>query len=430
MSSGLAGASSYALRESALLKPITASTRRQKIILFPLGCLLSHVGRLIEVGKALRARGHEVVFAGEHPDDPRSKLGMAERAGFRWVYAQEPDYRYAWDRFVKYGWTATAYDLLRHQHWAPLDQILQSQIDLIEREQPDLVVGDATISVSTAAHITGIPAAGVMNGYAADFVGPRSLFMPLIHAWDATALRWIRRRVYRKHAVRQLGGLRLLRNTPLLSPDLPGLYPPPDGWPHWHTVGPIFFEPDVPMPDWFDELGDETPNVYITMGSTGILDTFLRRSFEALGRLPYRFVVTTGGQASEETLAMAPANFRLTRYAPGSKLLERCQALIFHGGNGSMYQALAAGVPMIALPSHLEQVFNFRPILNQGFGAQFSPRKVHGAKLASTLVRMMEEPACRAAAGRYSKQVRASDGPGQAAELLERIALARVPAGA
>lgn len=415
-------------RVSALPEPLCG--RRQKIILFPLGCLLSHVGRLIEIGKALRARGHEVVFAGERPDDPRSKLSMAEKAGFRWTYAMEPDYRYAWDRFVKYGWTATAYDLLRHQSWAPLDRILQSQIDLIEREQPDLVVGDATISVSAAAHITGIPAAGVMNGYASEFVGPTSMFTPLIHAWDATSLRWIRRRVYRKYGVRQLGGLQLLRQTPLLSPDLPGLYPPPKSWPHWRTVGPIFSEPDVPLPAWYDELSDGTPNVYITMGSTGILDTFLQRTYAVLARLPYRFVVTTGGQASPYTLAQAPANFRITRYAPGSKLLERCQALVFHGGNGSMYQGLAAGVPMIALPSHLEQVYNFKPILRNGFGAQFSPRRVRGDRLARTLVRMMEDASCREAASRFSLQVRTSNGPARAAEELERIALARMPAGA
>lgn len=430
MSSTVAAASPVQRQEHGYALPEPICGRRQKIILFPLGCLLSHVGRLVEIGKALRERGHEVVFAGEHPDDPRSKLSMAERAGFRWAYAMEPDYRYAWDRFVKYGWTATAYDLMRHQTWAPLDRILQSQIDLIEREQPDLVVGDATISVSTAAHITGIPAAGVMNGYAAGFVGPASIFTPMIHAWDATLLRWIRRRVYRKYPVRQMGGLRLLRKTPLLSPDLPGLYSPPRSWPNWKTVGPIFSEPDVPMPEWYEEMFDDTPNVYITMGSTGILDTFLRRTYEALSQLPYRFVVTTGGQASEATLAQAPPNFRITRYASGSKLLERCQALVFHGGNGSMYQGLSAGVPMIALPSHLEQVYNFKPILRNGFGAQFSPRKVRGEKLARTLVRMMEDGACREAASRFSMQVRASDGPARAAEELERIALARTPAGA
>ena len=430
MSSTLAAVSPAHSREHASAPSEPLCGQRQKIILFPLGCLLSHVGRLVEIGKALRARGHEVVFAGEHPDDPRSKLGMAQRAGFRCTYAMEPDYRYAWDRFVKYGWTATAYDLMRHQTWAPLDRILQSQIDLIEREQPNLVVGDATISVSTAAHITGIPAAGVMNGYAAGFVGPGSIFTPLIHAWDATLLRWIRRRVYRKYPVRQLGGLRLLRRIPLLSPDLPGLYTPPASWPHWQTVGPIYSEPDVPLPDWYDELHDDTPNVYITMGSTGILDTFLRRTYNALGALPYRFVVTTGGQASEETLARAPANFRITRFAPGSKLLERCQALVFHGGNGSMYQGLAAGVPMIALPSHLEQVYNFKPILQHGFGAQFSPRNVRGERLARTLVRMMEDTSCREAASRFSMQVRASNGSARAAEVLESIALARKPAGA
>lgn len=406
------------------------SQRPLKFIMFPLGWLLAHTGRLIEIGKVLRARGHEVVFAGDDPNHPRSKMGMARDAGFRLAYAREPNHPYAWDRFIRYGWTITAWDLLWHRRWAPLDEILEGQVRLLLDERPDMIVGDGTISVSTAAYICGIPAAGVMNAYAARFVSPTSIFMPMIKVWDTLHLSGIRRPIYRKYGRKPVNALRLLNAVPLISPDLEGFYDTPKGWPQWHMVGPIINEPDVPLPDWYAELGDGRPNVYVTMGSTGMLDTFLRRSFGWLAKMPYRFLVTTAGQVSDEVLAMAPRNFRIATYAPGSKLLERSQALIFHGGNGTMYQGLAAGVPMIALPCHLEQDICAEIVVKRRVGLAFKPWRVTGRRLTEALNRIIEEPAFRENAQRYSAEVRNANGAERAADILETAAREGKPAGA
>jgi UDP:flavonoid glycosyltransferase YjiC (YdhE family) len=401
-----------------------------KFILFPLGWLLAHVTRLMEIGYVLRARGHEVIFAGEDPDKaPRSRMGLARDAGFRTVYAREPNFPYAWDRFEKHGWLASAWDILTHEQWAPLDRILESQLEVIDREKPDMIVGDATISVSTAAYIAGIPAAGLMNGYNDQFYRPTSIFKPLIHLLDASRLAPQRLRVYRKRGVKPVNALRLLRSIPLISPDLPGLYDPPRSFANWHMVGPFLAQPPVGKPEWWDELDDGQTNIYVTMGSTGIIDTFLLRTFDALAKTPYRYLLTTAGQASEEVLARAPSNFRIAKYAPGNELLQHCRGLIFHGGNGTMYQALAAGVPMIALPSHLEQQLAFKVALKRGFGLQLAPRTVTGEQLVRTLRRILEEPSFRENAQRYSEAVKNARGPEAAADIIERTAREGRPAG-
>ncbi len=404
--------------------------RRLKFVFFPLGWLLAHVTRLVEIAKVLEARGHEVVFAGEDPDlHPRSRMGMARKAGFRLVRAQEPNFPYAWDRFERHGWLASAWDVLAHRHWAPLDEILESQIRVIEAEQPDMVVADATISVTTAAYITGVPAAAVMNGYNTRFTHPLSIFMPLIHLMDASRLEPIRRRVYRRYGVKPVNAIRLLRSVPLMSPDLPDLYRIPRRFPNWQMVGPILAQPPVDPPEWWDELDDGRTNVYFTMGSTGILDTVLERTYDALGRTPYRFLLTTAGMASPEILARAPSNFRIATYAPGNELLERCHALVFHGGNGTMYQALAAGVPMIGLPSHLEQRLNFESARKHGFGIELSPRRVDGRKLVRAIERILEHPEYRNNARRFSADVRSLSGAKNAADIIERTAVEGKPAG-
>jgi UDP:flavonoid glycosyltransferase YjiC (YdhE family) len=403
---------------------------RLKFVFFPLSWVLAHVGRTVEIAKSLRAAGHEVVFAGEDPSHPRSKLHLATAAGFRVVHVREPRQHWAWDRFEKYGWAVSVWDSLQAQKWAPLDAILEDTLRVVEEEQPDMIIGDGSIAVSTAAHIAGIPAAGVMNAYNTHFIKPGSFYRYLIKAWDKLILSRIRNRVYRKRNVRQVNAIRLLQSIPLISPDLPEFIESTGGFEKWHSVGPVVFEPPAPLPDWYDVLDDGTINVYITMGSTGLMDQFLRRVYPSLEKTPYRFLVTSGGQVSDETAALAPANFRFTKYAPGSAILKHCQAMIFHGGNTSMYQALAAGVPMIGLPSHLEQEVCFRIALKHGFGKQYAPRKVSGDELVRGLDDLIHDPQYRQAARRYVPLVRNSQGARQAAEILIETALQGEAAGA
>ncbi|MCC6489183.1 MAG: hypothetical protein IT364_16910 [Candidatus Hydrogenedentes bacterium] len=405
------------------------SIRPLKIVFFPLGYVLAHISRCLEIGKELRARGHEVVFAGDDSSHPRSRLHLAKEAGFRLERVREPFHPYGWDRFVRHGWTASAVDLIRLGNWVPLQGIIEDQVELMRKEKPDLVVGDASISVSTAAYIARTPAACIMNAYASHFLSPQSPFHLIIPWYDRFLLAPKRKGAYEKFGVKPLDALSLLRSIPLISPDLPELYDPPSYFPHYHTVGPIWAEHPGPLPDWIGELEDGTPNVYVTMGSTGLLDAFLRRTFPVLGKAPYRFIVTTGGQASEETVRSAPANFRITRYAPGTEILKRSQALIFHGGNGTMYQALLAGVPMISLPSHLEQDVITRIAVSKGFCIRMKARRVSPQRLLENLKEVAENPSYREAARRFSEPIRAANGVARAADVLEQWAREGKPAG-
>lgn len=392
--------------------------RPLKIVFFPLTWVLAHVGRCVEIGKTLRAQGHEVVFAGDNPDHPKSRLSHASKRGFRTVHVKEPNWPYAWERFQERGAALSVWDFLNHQHWAPLDEIVEDIIRVAREEEADLIVGDASVGVTTAGHILGIPAAGVLNAYNSHFYRPFSIYRTAIEVCDRLCWARIRGRVYKKHGVKPVNALQLLKQTPLLSPDLEEFHAPHGSFPHWHPVGPLVSEPPFPLPDWYDEISDGTPNVYITMGSTGLLEPLLRRSYAALAKAPYRFIVTTGGQVSEEGMALAPDNFRFATYAPGSKLLEHSSAVVFHGGNGTMYQALAAGVPMIALPSHLEQIVGMRVLKREGFGLMGNSRRITGEKLLQEIQQLIENPKYRANAWRFRNAVSHSNGAALGAGIL------------
>ncbi len=404
---------------------LTGNARKPlKIVVFPLCWVLAHVGRTIEIAKVLRRRGHEVVFAGENPDHPMSRLSHASKHGFRTTRVKEPNWPWAWDRFEKRGGMVALHDLIRHQDWAPLEVIIEDIIRVAQEEKADLILGDASLGVSPAGHALGIPAAGVFNAYNVKFYQP---FTPLRAAIDVMdKLYWgpIRNRVYRRHGVEPISGYDLWRKTLMLSPDLPELFAPLPEFPNWHSIGPLISEPPFPLPEWFGELEDGRPNVYLTMGSTGFLEPLLDRVGAELGKSPYRFIVTTGNQMSEEAIRRAPSNFRFANYAPGSKLLDASQAMVCHGGNGTMYQGLASGVPMLALPSHEEQKICTRKIVSEGFGLRGNTRKITGKQLLGKVEQLVEDPSFRANAWRFLSTIRHTNAAEHAADLLEARAYA------
>lgn len=392
-----------------------------KLIFFPNGWVLAHVSRMVEVAKELRAAGHEVLFAGEHRH-PRSYLHTCEKDGFQTLHCMEFDWPYIWDRFLKYGPWLAPWDVLNHQKFAPLDGILDAQVRLIQQEKPDMVVCDGTFSITSAAHITGVPAVGIMNAYYMHFYRPGSIFRPLINIWDRFHLAPIRNRVFRKYGCEPTDAKHLFWSSRVISPGLEEFDAYIRDYPHWEAVGPIWGKLPTERPEWIDGLTEGGPNVYITFGSTGDLGRFLRRNFALLGQMPYRFIVTTGGQVDQATKDQAPANFLFADYAPGDELLKHCTALIFHGGNGTMYQALAAGVPMVALPHTLEQDINARLCESHGFGIRMKPGQAAGERLRSALERIIGEPTYREAAGHYSRRIQASPGERRAAEVILEVA--------
>jgi UDP:flavonoid glycosyltransferase YjiC (YdhE family) len=240
----------------------------------------------------------------------------------------------------------------------------------------------------------------------------------VIDLWDKFHLTSIRNRVFKKYGCEPVDAKALFSASRVISPGLADFDHYIKEFPQWEAVGPIWGKLPSTRPDWMDTLDNGEPTVYISFGSTGDLDRFLRKSYEALANSPYRFVVTTGGQLPKDTEAMAPDNFLFADYAPGDEIIKHCKALVFHGGNGTMYQALAAGVPMIALPHTEEQDINARLCDLHGFGKRLKPRHGVGERLILSLDEIIENPGYTEAARHYAELIQASPGVERAADII------------
>lgn len=131
--------------------------------------------------------------------------------------------------------------------------------------------------------------------------------------------------------------------------------PFPDLPPNVRHVGPQLEDPAVALDgaDW-RVPGDE-PLVLVGMSSVyqdqaDALDRVAR----ALGRLPVRGLVTTGGGFDPAGLD-APPNVRVLRWAPHSEVLKEAAAVVTHCGHGTAIKTLAAGVPMVCMPQGRDQ---------------------------------------------------------------------------
>jgi len=353
---------------------------------------LAHVGRPIVLALALEEIGYEVVLAtGERYRRFVESEGLPYES-IETMPAAE------FQRRLRSGLPVHTRERLQRQ--------VVEDLSLISRFSPDMVVGDFRVSLGIAAELAGVPYAAISNAYWSagygrafpipDHPGVRlfgmtaaRMMLPLVRS--ATFLAGVRpfnalRKVY---GLREVKGLRemytqadwtLFADTPSLSPI--------DPLPKSHSyIGPILWEPRVDKPDWWHEIPEDRPLIYVTAGSsgdTGITTTALR----ALAGLPVTVAVSWAGAEPPPNL---PANVFGAPYLPGSAITERATLVISNGGSPTSYQALALGVPVLGVPSNADQHLAMQGVEAAGAGVSIRSDQLSAPVLTHTVEHMLAD---------------------------------------
>ena len=107
-----------------------------------------------------------------------------------------------------------------------------------------------------------------------------------------------------------------------------------------------------------------------------------------------------------------------------SALLPTCDAVVFHGGSGTMLAALAAGVPMVMLPTAADQPANADAVTLAGAGIALPPTARDVDAVVGALGQVLNEPAYREAARGIAGEIAAMPEPAALVPALERLAAA------
>lgn len=124
-------------------------------------------------------------------------------------------------------------------------------------------------------------------------------------------------------------------------------------------IGPIVSVQSsvVPYPQWWGDLDGTRPVVHVTQGTLANADAtrLLIPAIRALADEDLLVVASTGGRDVAVVRAAfggrLPANARVAEFLPYDELLARTDVMVTNGGYGGVQRALASGVPLVVAGS-------------------------------------------------------------------------------
>ncbi len=295
-----------------------------------------------------------------------------------------------------------------------LERYVADELRIIDEVRPDVVIGDFRLSLAVSAPKRGVHVASLINAYWSPYavrekwpvpdhpivrlVGieraekyfPQA--MPKVFGHFAAPLNTVRKR----HGLPELESLshQLCFGDSVLYPDVPELCPL-EGAPSSHRfLGAVQWSPKVEVPLASLTAMSANPMVYVTLGSSGDLDV-LQTVLDGLDGLPVHCVLSTAGRATPKRV---PANFLVTDYVPGELLASQALFVVTNGGSATGYQALAAGVPVLGIPSNLDQYLTMQGIERVGAGITLRNGGLNKEHVRRAAVRLLDAPAIKRAA--------------------------------
>ncbi|HEV7713865.1 MAG TPA: glycosyltransferase [Asanoa sp.] len=351
-------------------------------ILFVAAPLIGHLYPMIPLAEALRGAGHEVLVAsgGDAATRPPAGFPVEDVAGpFNFgriaIGAMLRHPRVMAKEVVgKAGTSAVG-----HIFGAVNDQLVGATTELVARWRPDVVVHEPLAgagAVAAARH--GVPA--VLHG--------NTLFDDALLLAVTTEKMRPRADVPASAAV-----LRICPGS--LVPGVQG-----------QPMRPVGYGGGASLPSALRERG-KRPRILVSHstiagpGSTSVLDRIVRLA----PAVDAEFVLLRAAdRLSGRTL---PPNVRATGWAPLPEALETASAIVHHGGAGTIFAALAAGVPQLMTPGPGDRAHNGQVVAARGAGLAVAVKKID----AATLNRLVDDAALRAAAVEVSAEIAAMPPP-------------------
>ena len=210
----------------------------------------------------------------------------------------------------------------------------------------------------------------------------------------------------------------LLTGAPLLlALTAEGFEYPRGDWPeNVRLVGAINWAPPTPIPASLDQLPD--PLVLVTCSTERQDDTRLVRvALQALPAAGFSVLATTA--AHDPDAFDAPAGSKAVRFVSHDPVLERAACVVCHGGMGITQKALAAGVPVVAVPFGRDQLETARRVEIADAGVRLSPRRLSAERLTNAVRAAIDR---RPGAQPVSQAYVAAGGATAAAEALQALA--------
>ncbi len=366
-------------------------TRKPRILFIAEAVTLAHVARPAVLATTLDTAEYDISFA----VDPRYNSLFPELADFRhdlWSISSE--------QFLNA--LAKGKQLYSAE---VLERYIKSDLELIEKIQPDLIIGDFRLSLSVSARLKNTPYVAISNTYWTIYsdnayhvpqlpmtkilgVGLSQILFnlsrPLVFATHCMPLNKVRK----KYGMPSLGNdLRAVYSDAdqLWLADMAEYFPIASTAQNAHYIGPLPWSPSNQVPDWWDALDESKPIIYVTLGSSGQVN-LLPVVLDALASLPVSVIAVTAGRTK---LSSIPDNTYISEYLPGDKAAARASLMICNGGSLSTYQAIQGSTPVLSIVGNLDQHLNMSYLSHAGIGKSLRSEHVNTERVRELVKQML-----------------------------------------
>ncbi|MBW8059193.1 MAG: glycosyl transferase [Solirubrobacterales bacterium] len=382
-----------------------------------------HVFPAVSLGRALAARGHEVVV-----ETWEERRAAVEGAGLGFTAAEE--------------YTMFPPPDPDSDEGAHAAEAARALLPLLEEMRPHAVVSDIlTPAPALAAETAGVPLATLIPhiypvvepGLPYFAIGLQPPRTPLGRAiWRAgtralnIGLEHGRRDLNRQRAQLELAPVERFHGG--ISPDLAlvATFPQleyPRRWPTGVEVtGPMSFElphPEIELPP------GEAPLVLVAPSTSHDSGNHLvRTALKALAGEPVRIVATTNRVVPQRPIEV-PANAVLVDWLSYSQLMPAASLVISHGGHGTVARALGTGTPVLLSPIVGDMRETAMRVAWAKVGLSVPWRLCRPAPLRWAARRILGDRCFADRAAELAAWAREHDGAARGAELVEQLARRR-----
>jgi len=392
------------------------------LLAWEIGGGLGHLVPLVQVAQPLVAQGHAVHFVLRDLSGARAALGpLAAAPGVQlwqaplWLLpfqAQQPSASYA--------------ELLFHAGYLDagrLHGLVLGWRSLLDAIRPDLLLADHAPTALLAARGRPLRRALIGNGF---FQPPAVQPLPSFREWeriDPHRLAHTESRVLANcNAVLAAEGLAPLAAMHELTaaderflitwPELDHYGAGPQGRPGEHYWGALPPR-EQGVPAVWPEGGGPRIFAYLR-GDYAAIDAVLQQ----LALAPCRTLVHAVGLTPAQRERHAGARLRFSD-APVAMdtVTAQADAVLCHAGSGTVCTALQAGLPLLLLPMHVEQMLCARRVLACGAGEMLLPAEL-GSRLQPALARVLGDAGVRQAARALAARHRST----HADDVAQRVA--------
>lgn len=379
--------------------------------LFVVPPFFGHISPTLSVGAVLLNRGHSVRWVG-YQELPAGRLP----AGGEFV-APEIDGEQL-ERILKRQddgpsiGGAAVLKLALEETYLPLCRMMMRELPgMVDRYEPDLIVSDCiTFAGGVCAHICHVPYV-TTTPVPPDVMGS-TMDMPRIREWQERSILDLQREfgIYADHPVIHSNRM----NIVFTSREFAGIGRPS---PELQFVGPVQGRPGEAEFDWERLERSAGPKVFISLGTllVDIRRAYFQKMVEAFSGQPLTVVVAT----DPSILPFWPDNFIVQAYVPQSRLMEKMDAVICHGGFNTVNDAILHALPILITPIAYDHFHTASLVEAAGCGLSIRYKRMRAEDVRAAVWQLLMDKTFRVAVEEMRASFLRAGGAPRAADLLE-----------